>query len=655
MVFPRRHIFHRPRKVLLVVLARLSLAVRLRVGYERALAATKAAETDGVSALSASQVREEVYDVVNPSIFASSADNCYVAIAEGNCASLAATPIGDSEVCAAAAAELGQAGQISEAPDAIGVPEGCYLKPGNLPGHRLWLATHPSNAGQGAVHGRYPVCAREQGHRSVVLSNFWLAGANGVYNERVGPRWTVEVWETYWSPDGRLVLFACGSPFPRWSLGGAHYFEELRRGACAGAAVAPIGVELLDTSLPRGWHEWNGAAWEFNSQAGVSYVGEACSSTDSITDLVTTTETATHVETSATTTTSTTSSTSAITTSAATVGTIEPTTTSMSTTTPQPVSVTTTTPMPGTTTWSGSASRHRAMVLESLVVENRCQLPVFFFEGGPRRDPMRIRPGATVSFTGDPDEPELRMMWPRAGGTGRVTFGYTRSSVSGSTAVVELGDGFPALGVPGRHWNFNLINQHGFIDLNLEMALWRDSIGGELACEDARIQTQFNSSDCEAFPDASARRVLRHSEDGEVFGACEAAFETLDGDYNPEACTSHYASYVNDRSKLFLRSTNSWNPSARSVGYSSRGFERAIFADGATMPASGNGRQDHGRAINFECFEAPCMRRGRPNSTCMERGHVSVGNSGFNIRCFDNTRLETIGAMQIILCPEAGR
>lgn len=294
------------------------------------------------------------------------------------------------------------------------------------------------------------------------------------------------------------------------------------------------------------------------------------------------------------------------------------------------------------------------MRLDSLEVENRCNLPTYFFEAGPRGNPFRLEAGQKQVWNGAAGEPPLRMGL-HSGGTGRVTFAFTRSDVSGNAAVVEMGQGFAPLGEEGSHWNFNLINQHGFIDMNIEMALWYDHIGGALACEDARIRTSFSMDDCGReglMADGSGSATSRMTPDGESYGVCVAGFRPSGhGVYRPEACTADFAAYVNDRSRYYLDSEREWQPSARSVGYSHYHFDWAHFADGLRLPATLTGRDEDGKAINYECFEAPCLEGTNANQQCKENGHVSVGVSGFNV-CNRRGPLEEVGVMQIVLCPE---
>lgn len=297
------------------------------------------------------------------------------------------------------------------------------------------------------------------------------------------------------------------------------------------------------------------------------------------------------------------------------------------------------------------------MRLDSLEVENRCLLPTYFFEAGPRGHPFRLQSGQKQVWTGAAGEPALRIGLS-SGGTGRVSFAFSESDVSGNTAVVEMGQGFAPLGEEGSHWNFNLINQHGFIDMNIEMALWYDHIGGALACEDSWIRTSFSMDDCRqdgAMADDSGFATSRHTPEGQSFGACVARFRPSGhGVYPPEACTTHFAAYVNDRSRYYLASEHEWHRSARSTGYSHYNFNEANFADGQRLPATLTGRDKDGKAINYECFEAPCLEGTNANQQCKEHGQVSVGVSGFNV-CNNRGHLEEVGVMQIVLCPEEAK
>eukprot|EP00727_Mastigamoeba_balamuthi_P005280 m51a1_g14750 hypothetical protein (273) ;mRNA; r:314996-316141 len=245
---------------------------------------------------------------------------------------------------------------------------------------------------------------------------------------------------------------------------------------------------------------------------------------------------------------------------------------------------------------SGAPSQMR---LSSVSVTNNCQLPVYFLEGGPDppNHPRRIEPSTTATLTSDSEFFNT---------DGRVSFSYTPTgNVGYNIACVELGAGFPTGfgGVVVRQ-NFNLIQQEGFIDMNLEMALWADRIGGALACEDARARTTFRMS------------------------------ENRGGEHVQASCTSDYAVYVNEHSEWYSKSRGRWVPSARSAGFSTMGFRSARFSDRVVQSTS-TGREDDGVAVNFECYEAPCLQiheAGKPPlQGCLDKQQVSVGNSGFAV------------------------
>jgi len=277
------------------------------------------------------------------------------------------------------------------------------------------------------------------------------------------------------------------------------------------------------------------------------------------------------------------------------------------------------------------------MQLASVSVTNNCVLPVYFFEAGT----LKIAPGQTVLFNSAN---------PISLSNGRVSFSYSNIDISEYISAIELGAGFSALNQPTQRYNFNLIQQSGFSGLNLEMVLWADAIGGNLLCEDARVKTTYSMAQC-LMPDQSTQVLNVSTPDNLQFQRCA----NNGGLSSRSSCTSDYALYVNANSLLFNKTSGRWQQSARSVGYSTKGFVGASYADGTTLPSTFTGRDGNRVAVNFECFEAPCLNINAPGApadpTCLANGQVSVGNSGFNLCADVTTSILNIAVMQLNLCP----
>lgn len=291
-------------------------------------------------------------------------------------------------------------------------------------------------------------------------------------------------------------------------------------------------------------------------------------------------------------------------------------------------------------------NRAKHMQLDSIQIDNKCTMPVYFFEAqSGELGPFAIEEGKSAIFKGD--VPGLQL-------GPRMTFSYGSKKRDGEVAVIELGRGFEKFQKPVKHFNFNFINKYSFLDLNLHMSLWKDKIGGALSCEDGRVQTAFKMSECEQ-PDGSANIVERQNPDGQTYQICEAKYkpdrdENNRAIYKPEACTSDYARYINSKSLLYQPSSDSWVPSADSVGVDHHGFTHASMSDGSTKPSTLTGRDGDGSAINQECFEFPCGKD--KDGSCKATGQVPSGNIGF-AKCSFNGPVAKFGVMQVVLCPDA--
>jgi hypothetical protein len=292
-------------------------------------------------------------------------------------------------------------------------------------------------------------------------------------------------------------------------------------------------------------------------------------------------------------------------------------------------------------------NKAKHMQLESLHIKNKCAMPVYFREGQSQKDgPFKIEQGKTAVFTGD--EPGLRLEQ-------RLSFSYgKRMRDTDGASVVEIGRGFKKFHEPVKHFQMVFANKFSFLDLNLRISLWKDKIGGTLSCEDGSAQTAFKMSECEQ-SDGSSKIVEKKTPDGQTFKVCEAKFRPDYTDfkkpvYDPRSCTADYARYVNSKSFLYQPSTDSWVPSADSVGIDQFNFTHAKYSDGSTKSSTLSGRDGGRRAVNGECFEMPC--RWDKDGSCKANGQVPMGNVGF-AKCSYNGPVAQFGVMEVVLCPDA--
>lgn len=292
-------------------------------------------------------------------------------------------------------------------------------------------------------------------------------------------------------------------------------------------------------------------------------------------------------------------------------------------------------------------NRAKHMQIESLHIENKCAMPVYFLEGQSKKaGPVKIDQGKTAVFNGD--EPGLRLQQ-------RLSFSYgKRMRDTDGASVIEIGRGFEKFHEPTKHFNFNFANKFAFLDLNLDVTLWKDKIGGAMSCEDGRAKTTFKMSECDQ-GDGSASRVEKKSPDGETYEVCQAKYAPDFSDFKnpkfkPESCTADYARYINSHSLLYQPGDDSWLASADSVGIDQFEFEKAKYSDGSTKASTLSGRADGAPAVNGECFEMPC--RWDKDGSCKKNGQVPMGNVGF-AKCSYNGPVMQMGVLQVVLCPEA--
>lgn len=289
-------------------------------------------------------------------------------------------------------------------------------------------------------------------------------------------------------------------------------------------------------------------------------------------------------------------------------------------------------------------NRAKHTQMESLHIENKCALPVYFQEGQSKKaGPFKIDVGKTAVFNGD--EPGLKLEQ-------RLSFSYGKRMRDGEAEVLEIGRGFAKFHEPVKHFNMNFANKFNFLDLNLHVSLFKDKIGGELACEDGRAQTVFDMSECEQ-GDGSAEVVEKTNPDGQTYKVCLAKYRPDYSDfkkpvYDPRSCTADYARYINSKSLLYIPSSDSWVASADSVGIDQYNFTRAKFSDGTTKESTLSGRADSAVAVNGECFEMPC--RWDKDGSCKAKGQVPMGNVGF-AKCSYAGPVAKFH-MQVVLCPD---
>lgn len=108
--------------------------------------------------------------------------------------------------------------------------------------------------------------------RAVVLAGFAKESMNVEYVERRQPEFAVGGRETFWSVGGAHFLYFSKKE-SRWKGARSGDLLRVQGGRHIGFIGSPAGSDLLDASLRRGWHEWDGAAWAHRPGAGVASFG----------------------------------------------------------------------------------------------------------------------------------------------------------------------------------------------------------------------------------------------------------------------------------------------------------------------------------------------------------------------------------------------
>lgn len=270
--------------------------------------------------------------------------------------------------------------------------------------------------------------------------------------------------------------------------------------------------------------------------------------------------------------------------------------------------------------------------VEEIRINNYCTLPVIFHEAGDQR----VEVGSTAVYR----------RGVNIALTNRISLMFEGPYINEKLAVVELNGLFAnGIGNLSSRSNINFIAQWGFVDMPLQVALWADTARTRLACRDGWARCTYSAKDCATFTDGSAK-YEEHGSVGVEYGFCRSLFgQSL---ANPRACMGQYATYINDHCEVYDRDKGAWSKSARSVGYQSMGWKHAKFWDGQVIASTVTGRQNNDQAVNFECWEMPCIQTKR---ACISSEQGSVGNSGFGITCdADANGTVTVASLEITAC-----
>mmetsp|Transcript_119268 Transcript_119268/g.349042 ORF Transcript_119268/g.349042 Transcript_119268/m.349042 type:complete len:516 (+) Transcript_119268:53-1600(+) len=160
---------------------------------------------------------------------------------------------------------------------------------------------------------------------------------------------------------------------------------------------------------------------------------------------------------------------------------------------------------------ASQGDRRPMMSIKRAVFENRCPRPVYLYgtQGGVNTV-LEIPTNVVEEF----NESRGFVPWREQ----RITLSFARQfdgkfrPTNLDASVIELNADYYGFTVPKSHLSF--ITQLGFSDLNLEVALWKDHVNGQLAVEGgnaacfSRAKTAFKVSEC-SFGDDSGRVLHR--------------------------------------------------------------------------------------------------------------------------------------------------
>jgi len=257
--------------------------------------------------------------------------------------------------------------------------------------------------------------------------------------------------------------------------------------------------------------------------------------------------------------------------------------------------------------------------VEKAVFENKCAKSVWVYgkqNGQPKN--LEIKPGETKEFT----EAGGFVPWrdQRIWFSWKNYFDGRLNPVNENAVVVELNADYNSFTVPKSHVSF--LGQLGYGDLNLEIAMWADKIGGTLAAPGndggpacfSRAKTTFRVADCN-FADGSGKVQTQDwgkmcmpvcPSTGQTGGVCQ------DSCYTSPGKPVDYAAYISKHS--------------------------LAWRNGAWMecPATTDLHKREGAeqfSATFECWDS------------------QTGPEGFPI-CFPSKIPDTMGVWQMVTCPD---
>lgn len=264
----------------------------------------------------------------------------------------------------------------------------------------------------------------------------------------------------------------------------------------------------------------------------------------------------------------------------------------------------------------------KMMKVLKAVFENRCSKPVYVY--GSRNGVFtnqRIAPRTTEVFT----ESRGFVPWREE----RITVSFLNFTngrqrpTNLDASVIELNANYSTFVVPKAHISF--ISQLQYSDLNLEVALWKDVVDGDLAVEGgnpacfSRAKTAFSVSSC-SFPDGSGK-IVNRSWGRICMPVCAATNQAseepcINSCYTKPGKPVEYARYASYQTLAYRR--GQWRQSPATVDLHQRECDQQWSA-------------------NFECWDN------------------QAGPEGFPICDGPDARElpDVLGAWQVVACPDA--
>lgn len=268
--------------------------------------------------------------------------------------------------------------------------------------------------------------------------------------------------------------------------------------------------------------------------------------------------------------------------------------------------------------WLRLCHANSSMTVHVVQVDNQCDKDVFLYGREQGQDVNKKVPaGSTEQFREGGFEPwrHERMIF-----SFEDKFGGALDPISDEQTTLELNADYEGFVVPKSHMSF--ITQLGFSDLTIEIAMWKDKIGGTLGCNGTEAPAAFSrakmthrTSHC-SFADGSGKVIQKSLSDGRTYNVCLPMCPG-GGPSDPSCLTSCFSD-------------------AGPTAYAAYSAAHSLAWKGSGWVPSPTTSASH-------------YRDGDQWSAVLECWDNQVGPAGFPIGC---EMPDELGVWQIVTCPE---